>query len=358
MRLGPVGVPLLNLRRRASRARGPLAAASGLALLLAAGCSSSASPGGAVSNTITIAAEPGVADAPLYLAQKKGLFAAEGLAHVVIKSYSSQQAELSALQTAQADIAASDYGNVFVQQAQNHDLRILADGYDATQGVLEILTLPGSPITSPADLVTKGVKIGIPDDDVLSGPEVAGSGPPSLDASAAADVIRTYVGIAQAGSLKWKPMPQQQEVNELRNGTLQAILVSEPYIYQAESKLGAVEVLDAGSGATAGLPLLGYVAMNAWVRENPAAVADFQAAIAKAQSDASLAGQVEGVLPGATRTTIHMSAQEADLITVGSYPTTTSGESLNQVTTLLTGDDPVMKDVKFGVSAMLVGSKG
>ena len=57
---------------------------------------------------------------------------------------------VSALQNAQADIAASDYGNVFYAEAyaaRRHDikhplLRILADGYDATAGVLEVLTLP------------------------------------------------------------------------------------------------------------------------------------------------------------------------------------------------------------------------
>ncbi len=89
-------------------------------------------------------------------------------------------------------------------------------------------------------------------------------------------------------------------------------------------------MLDACSGSTAGLPLLGYVAMNAWVRENPAAVADFQAALAKAQADASMTGQVQGVLPSAAG----ISAQEADLITLGTYPTSTSVPDLQAVVRL------------------------
>ncbi len=68
----------------------------------------------------------------------------------------------------QADIAASDYGSIFYQQAQSHDLRILADGYDAGPGVLEVLTLPGSTIQSPLDLANQ--KIGLPSESVADGP--------------------------------------------------------------------------------------------------------------------------------------------------------------------------------------------
>ncbi len=90
MRLDPAGIPLLNRSRRVARARYLLAAASGLAVLVSAGCAGTASAGGTVSDTITIAAVPGVDNAPLYLAQKEGLFAAAGLKNVEIKSYASR----------------------------------------------------------------------------------------------------------------------------------------------------------------------------------------------------------------------------------------------------------------------------
>jgi NitT/TauT family transport system substrate-binding protein len=327
MRLDPAGSLLANRSRRAVRARILLAAASGLAVLGVAGCGGTAAAGGTVSATITIAAVPGVENAPLYLAKKDGLFAAAGLKNVVIKSYSSQAAELSALQSAQADIAASDYGSIFYQQAQSHDLRILGDGYDAGAGVLEILTLPGSSINSPLDLV--GQKVGLPADTVLPG--LAGSGSPiSLDAAAATEVLTNYLG-NNAESVVWDPMTEANEVTALEQHQLKAILVSEPYIYQAESQAGAVAVLDACSGSTANLPLAGYVAMNAWVKDNPAAAADFQQALAKAQSDAAMTGQVQQLLPSATG----MSAQDADLITIGSYPTSTSVLSLERVVRLM-----------------------
>jgi NitT/TauT family transport system substrate-binding protein len=326
MRLDQAGNPLLN-RSRGVRARYLVAAAAGLAVLCSAGCSGTASAGGTVSSTVTIAAVPGVDDAPIYLAKKEGLFAAAGLKNVVIKSYASASAELSALQSAQADIAASDYGAIFYQQSQSHDLRILADGYDAGAGVLEILTLPGSAINSPIDLA--GQKVGLPSDSVL--PSLRSSGDPiSLDAAAATQVLTNYLGNG-AESVQWDPMSQPQEIRDLEQHRVKAILVSEPYIYQAESQAGATEILDACSGSTSSLPLSGYVAMNAWVKDNPNAVADFQQALARAQTAASITGQVQQLLPSATG----MSAQDADLITIGSYPTSTSALGLERVVRLM-----------------------
>lgn len=347
MRSALAGVPLPNRSRHTSRARYLLAGICGLGLVAAAGCGNSSGAGSTVSTTITIAAVPGVDDAALYLAQKDGLFAAEGLAHIHIQDYKNQGQVLSALTNSQADIAASDYGNIFwqeaawsVQQARAHSahpkqplLRILADGYDATAGVLEVLTLPGSKITSPLSLANKA--IGMPSDDYISG--LNGSGDPaSLDAAAATNVLSDYLGAA-ADSVTWKQMSQADEITALKQHRVQAILVSEPYIYQAESKDGAVEVLDACSGSTAGLPLLGYAAMNAWVRENPAEVADFQAALAKAQTEAAVTGKVQGMLPGV----VGIDAQEADMITIGSYPASTSISSLQAVVRLMVNSDMI-----------------
>jgi NitT/TauT family transport system substrate-binding protein len=328
MRLDPAGKLLANGSRRAVRARYLLAAASGLAVMCSAGCASTASVGGTVSTTVTIAVVPGVDNAPIYLAKKEGLFAAAGLTSVVIKTYPTDAAELSALQNAQADVAGSDYGSIFYQQSQSHDLRILADGYDAGTGVLEVLTLPGSTISSPLDLANQ--KIGLPSETLLPSLQ-ASANPPSLDAAAATQVLTNYIG-NEAESVQWDPMTQPQEVRALEQHRLKAILVSEPYIYQAESQAGAVEVLDACSGSTSNLPLAGYVAMSAWVKDNQAAAADFQQALAKAQSDASMTGQVQPLLPTATG----ISVQDADLITIGNYPTATSTLALERVVRLMT----------------------
>ncbi len=333
MRHDPVGASEPAWSGRRFRARRLLGAGTGLAVVLAAGCSSAATGGGPVSETITIAAIPGMDTAPLYLAQKNGYFAAEGLSHVVIKSYPTEAAELKDLQSGQADIAASDYGNIFYEQYQSPDLRVLADTYDAAPGVLEIITLPHSAVGSPADLA--GKKIGVPNDQLVSNQSSSQAAnmetAVSLETAAATKVLTNYLGNG-ALSMNWEPMTQQQEITQLAQHKLQAVLVSEPYIYEAKSQLGAVEVLDAYSGSTAGMPLTGYVATNAWVTHNPAAVADFQAAIGRAQTQASVTGQVQQLLPKATGMTL----MDAALSSIGTYPTSTSVTGLQRVVRLLT----------------------
>lgn len=348
MRHDPAGRPLLSRSRLAVRSRYFLAAASGLAVVLAAGCSSPSGPGGPVSSTVTITVVPGIDDAPIYLAQKDGLFAAAGMSHVVIRPEATEAAELAALQDGQADIAASDYGDIFYAQAHGGGLKILADGYDAGTGVLEVLTLPTSRITTPTDLA--GLRVGAPSYDYLS--KLAGSGDPvSLDTAAATEVLTSYLG-NEATTVRWDEMSQAQEVTALRDHQLQAILVSEPYIYQAESELGAVEVLDACSGYTASLPLTGYVAMQSWVKQYPNAVADFQSALVKAQSDASVTGQVQQILPAATG----MSKQDADLAAIGSYPTTTSANLLQRDIRLMTTFDMISLSQAKPMMSMIVKS--
>jgi ABC-type glycerol-3-phosphate transport system substrate-binding protein len=103
-------------RRQLVRSRHLFAAAAAMSVLLAAGCSNGGGGGTPVSATITVAAVPGVDDAPLWLAQEKGLFTAEGL-HVKINIVDSDAAAIAEVENGQAQIAASDYGNIVARQA-------------------------------------------------------------------------------------------------------------------------------------------------------------------------------------------------------------------------------------------------
>jgi NitT/TauT family transport system substrate-binding protein len=126
-------------------------------------------------------------------------------------------------------------------------------------------------------------------------------------------------------------MRPQDELTALRNHQLKAILVSEPYVYLAESELGAVQVLDAASGSTANLPLSGYVATEAWVKSNPATVAAFKSALAQAQSAAAMAGPIQQTL----RKYARMSQEESAMVTIGTFPTSTNASELDRVTRLM-----------------------
>jgi NitT/TauT family transport system substrate-binding protein len=313
--------------RRSSRPRRGRAAMAGLGVaLLAAGCGNGGgSAGGPVSGTVTIAAVPGVDNVPLFLAQHDGLFQQAGL-NVDIKTYTSVTAEVKDLQSGRVDIAAGDYGPFLYaeSQAKTAGIKIVADGYDATAGVLEVLTLPTSGINTPPDI--GGKRIGTPDTADL--PTAAG-GPDSLATAATTSVLRSY-GVNMA-TVRFDPMAESAEVAALKHHQVPAILVTEPYIYQAETQLGAIEVLDACSGATATLPLSGYFATSGWSQGHATALADFRSALGQAQSSAAMSGPVQGVLHSYTG----MTRLEASVVTVGNYPATTDVDNLQRVAQLL-----------------------
>lgn len=319
---GPVQ-PMPWIRRPLRLGRG-IAAIAGLGVvLLVAACSTGGGAGGQVSNTVTVAAVPGVDNVPLFLAQQKGMFHANGVT-VEIRKYATVNAEVQALASGRVDIAAGDYGPFLFAESQQKTagIKIITDGYDAAPGVLEVLALPGSKISSPQQL--EGAKIAAPNTAVLSTP--AGK-PDSLDTAATTSVMSSY-GV---DTVAWMPMSPALEVKALQQHKVSAILVTEPYIYQAESQLGAVEVLDACSGATAGLPLSGYFAMGVWSQQNATALADFKLALGQAQASSAMSGPVQSILPSSTG----ISKREAQVVTVGSYPASLNTGSLQRVSQLM-----------------------
>jgi NitT/TauT family transport system substrate-binding protein len=355
MRHDPAGNPLLNRRRRPVQPRLMLAAASGLAVLLAAGCSGGGGAGSPVSGTITIAAVPGVDDAPIYLAQTKGIFAADGL-HVQFDNVTSDSAALADLEAGRAQIAASDYGSIFSveESGTQGSLRILADGYDAGEGDAEILVPAHSKIVNPTELAA--TTIGLPEDSTFNPPAPGVQGVPgNLLGAAATAVISNYL-ISGANLLTWQMLPQAQEVTDLGNGTLKAALLTEPYIYEAESQFGASALVDACSDQTANLPLSGYVATSAWVKGNAAAVADFQAALSQAQAQATMTGPVQQEMPKMPGAGID--AQTADMVSIGTYPTQTSASRLQADVELLFDEGVLTNKNGVDVTQMLVKSGG
>ena len=72
----------------------------------------------------------------------------------------------------------------------------------------------------------------------------------------AAEEVLQNDGVSPS-SVNWTPMQEQDMIGALRSGQVKAILATEPYILQAEEQLGAVEVVNASSGVTSGLPMSG-----------------------------------------------------------------------------------------------------
>lgn len=303
-------------------------AATGAALLLA-GCHVPGTSSSALTpenSSLTIAAAPQPGDAPLYIAQEKGLLQRSGLT-VRIQNYPSVRAELAALRKGKADIAAGDYADFFYAQEQRHSpgMVIVADGYDAGPNVMQVLTLPSSGIVSPLNLRNK--TIGTASPQLL--PASTTGTPFSLETVATQSVL-TNDGLTP-GSVQWRPMPGSHLIGALRSGQVNAILVTEPQIYQAESELGAVSVLDSCSGQTGGLPLSGYFALRSFAGPHAAALSAFRSAMLQAQADAGQAAPVQAVMTHFEG----LSTQTASLVTLGVYPTTLTAANLQRIANLM-----------------------
>jgi NitT/TauT family transport system substrate-binding protein len=318
----------LARRRRPRRRQTAAVCMAVIAVMFLASCAhgtSSAASQAPAGSSITVASVPGIGDAPLYIALQKGLFRHAGLS-VRIQPYPSAAAEIDALRSGKADVAVGDYADFFYAQERytRSPMVIVADGYDAGPNVMQVLVNQGSSITNAQELSGKtiGTAVSPPMPYTISGQ------PFSLETVAASSVL-TNDGV-QPTAVTWKPMPENDLIGALRSHQVDAILVSEPEIFQAESLLGAQPVLDACSGQTLNLPLDGYFAAESFAKQHGAAVAAFRASLTRAQADAARATPVEALTHYAS-----MSRQTASLVTMGVYPTTLNAANLQRVATLM-----------------------
>lgn len=349
MRLSPARIeqsprlrPWLSAPSRRRRRWVSVALASFAVVVGISGCSAfskaSASSGQPV---IKVGVVPGIDNATLYLAKKRGYFSSSGI-NVQIIDYSSVPTELDALSGGQVDVAAGDYGNLFAARAtlQKTAYKILADGYDAAPGVVEIMTMPDSPIRTPAGLENR--VIGAPNTALVKAPANA---PNSLVIASATSVLQSYR--VNLSGVTWKNMSQQQEISELVHGQLPAALLTQPYIYKAQ-QLGAVQLIDACSGATAGIPLSGYFTSTSWSRDKPTEVAAFRAGLAQAAAQAAMPGPVQAILPRYAK----LSKQEAAVITTGVYPLSTITGNLQRTADVLWSTGMISR--QLDVATMIV----
>jgi NitT/TauT family transport system substrate-binding protein len=173
--------------------------------------------------------------------------------------------------------------------------------------------------------------------------------PSSLDAVAASQDLSNYL-LDVSLVVNWKPMPEQQEINELASGQVPAVLLTQPYVYEAEAKFGAIELTDAFGGQTASMPLSGYVSLYSWAKGNSAAVADFTSALDSANSRAATIGPIQDVLQTSP---ISLTKAYADMASLGTYPTAVSSDEIERVTQLMTNAGIVTVDTKGFLQSLL-----
>jgi NitT/TauT family transport system substrate-binding protein len=339
---------LVRVRATAKASRIVLVSAS--AAVLAAGClgTGGSGPGGSGGGSVTVGIVPGVDNASLQVGVEDGLFRQQGL-NVEIQTFNSIAAEMQALASGRVNIAGGDYTDFFYEQsqfAQGHPgdvpLRLIADGYDAAANSVAVLTLPTSGITTPQQL--QGQRVATPPAQVAP---YLGAVPYNIQTLVTEQVLQND-GVSPS-SVLWKQMPMPNMITALRNGTVKAILVSEPYIFEAEAQLGAVVAVDASSGVTASLPLSGYFSQASYATAHASTVQAFQTAMRQVQAHSAMRGPVQAVLPHLTG----MTTQSAAMVTLGTYPTFLSVGQIQRVATLMYDSGMITNTVT--VSALAAG---
>ncbi len=334
MRLVPATAQAQGDRRPSRRLRVFAGvAASATVLLAVAGCRvpglSSGASSPQVTGTINVGAAPGVGDVPLYLARQNGAFRRAGIS-VNIVTYSSVASELRDLQAGKIQVAFGDYADMFYAQARAQaaggknglNMVLLADGYDAAPNTMEVLTLPTSNIVSPKNL--QGKLIGTTAPQLM--PTSTPGQPYSLETVATQTVLNNQnVDLTR---VHWLPLATGTSlITALSTHRVSAILATEPTIFEAESQHVAVPVLDSATGATANLPLEGYFALRSFAKKDHALLTAFRSALETGQADASQQAPVRSAL----QRLVGMSAADASLVTLGTYPTSMNASDLQRI---------------------------
>jgi NitT/TauT family transport system substrate-binding protein len=241
--------------------------------LLATACASgstSGAAGGLEKTDLTVAAVPSFDSASVYVAEQRGLFAAEGL-HVKIVPAVSSSTVIAGQLAGTYDVTLGAYPGYILADALHHaNLRILAPASEVAPLTKEVLVPAGSPIQNVTQL--KGKRIAV---NALN----------NIGTLMVSSLLSNY-GMP-ATDVHFVPMPFQKMAAALVAHTVDAAWLSEPFITSAEESVGAVAVADADQGSAQGIPISGYAVTQSWLDKYPRTAAAFRRAVLKAQAIAN-----------------------------------------------------------------------
>lgn len=303
--------------RRALR----LSLAGTLAALLTAACGGSSAGSGADGSgtsppskaKITVGTMPIIDTAPFELAIKNGFFAEEGL-QVSTQTIQGGADGIPKLQSGSLDISFANYVSVFLAHADGTKMHVAAEAYNAGDDVLQVTTLPDSGIREPSD---------------LAGATVAVNTLENVGTLTVKSVLQTHGVDPSRVNFVEKPFPDM--ASALKNDTVDAAWMVQPFISQVKTQLGARQVVDSASGATEGFPIAGYVTTQEFRNKHPQTVAAFQRAIQRGQELAHDRAKVERIVPTYTG----IEPKIAAIATIGEYPTTIEVTRLQRVPDLM-----------------------
>jgi NitT/TauT family transport system substrate-binding protein len=316
-------------------ARMSVAGALATALLVAA-CASgggSVAPAGIEKPDLTIAAVPAFDSVGVYVAQQRGLFAAEGL-HVTTVPVTSSSTAIAGELAGKYDLAVGAYPGFILADALHHaDLRIIAPSSNMAPLGQQLVVPSGSPIHDATGL--KGKRIGV---NALNNIGVL------LITSMLSD------NGMSAGDVTFVPIPFPKMTAALRSGYVDAAWLIEPYITEAEESVGATTLADLNRGVTQGLPISGYSATQPWLDKSPTTAAAVRRALEKAQT---IANDTRAAVQNGMVTYTGLPRQTVQIASLPDYPLHLNVNLLQRVANLM--EQFGMTTQEFNVSQIVRG---
>ncbi len=310
---------------RTKRVPGTGLLVTAVTLLLAAGCStggSAAGTSGVEKPDLTVAVVPAVDSAGFFIALEEGLFKAQGL-NVTFKPAISSATVIDQQAAGKIDITGGNYVS-YIQAQSNWDagmrpspsspgvltanLDIVAEGSRLQPGVMGLYTMPGSLITTLAQ---------------LRGRTVGNNALKTLSYMVAASVLADH-GIAPGGVhfvAAKGGFPQMPA--ELKAGAFNAVVLNEPFGTVAGMADGAVLLADFDQGATTNFPIEGYVVTKQWAQKYPRTLAAFYKALEEGQQIADTnRGAVEAAFENLP-SPLGLPKDTAAIMSLENYPVST-----------------------------------
>jgi NitT/TauT family transport system substrate-binding protein len=241
--------------------------------------------------------------APLFVAQREGIFAKYGLdpKFVTMELTGDQRPDLE--EGGQADVTFDSWVTIFLNIADRADWVVLGEAYQAAPRTTGLVTTSsGTQLKNVGNL--KGKRIGV---NNLKGLGVL-----------LTNSLLTTNGM-QPTDVTYEEIPFDDLAGAVAGGRVSAAWMVEPYLTRSQLDNGCVLFADTATGPTLDFPQSGYACARSFARKNPNTVRAFQAALAEAQQKALDRASVENVLPEY----ISVSRNVAQLMSLGAFPSTT-----------------------------------
>ncbi|MEV4575492.1 ABC transporter substrate-binding protein [Nonomuraea jabiensis] len=295
-----------------------------LALLAAAalaGCgggstpaANTGAPGDLEKTALTIGVSPTPSSAPVFIADRKGFFKAEGLT-IKTEIIQAPQAVMPKILNGSIDIFKGSYVSLInIQDSGAAKLKILSDSLQGAPGIAGVVVRKDSPLQTPKDLKGKTIAVN----------SLNNLGTMSMSAHLKAHEVTPK-------QVKFVAIDFQAQLGALTSEKVDAAWMVEPFLSAAQ-QAGARLLLDTNTGPTDALPIDGWAGTAEWVSKHPKTTAAFQRAVAKAQRLAATnRAELAEVVPLYTQTP----KQAVMTMAMGTFPTSLNPKRIQRVADLM-----------------------